>query len=214
MTIHYTLGLPEDQRTQAARLYDEAFGPKLSRAVSDQGRREALLAASLVNEYAFCALLEGQLVGLAGFQTADGSLTGGITYRALLEHLGLVRGNWAALIFSLYERRPLPGRLLMDGIAVREGLRGRGIGTRLLQQLSDYAAQQGYESIRLDVIDINPGARRLYERYGFEAIKTERFEYLRWLIGFGGATTMELKLGAKPAQVSGGNEPSSHGPDT
>jgi ribosomal protein S18 acetylase RimI-like enzyme len=126
----------------------------------------------------------------------------------------LVRGNWAALIFSLYERRPLPGRLLMDGIAVREGLRGRGIGTRLLQQLSDYAAQQGYESIRLDVIDINPGARRLYERYGFEAIKTERFEYLRWLIGFGGATTMELKLGAKPAQVSGGNEPSSHGPDT
>ncbi len=194
MTICYTRGIPEDQRAAAARLYDEAFGPKLSRAVSDPSQRVARSAASLVGEYAYCALLDGEIVGLAGFQTAEAGLTSGINYRGLLAQLGFVRGNCAALIFSLYERKPTPGQLVMDGIAVRQDMRGRGIGTRLLDELVAHAVQQGYESIRLDVIDINPAARRLYERYGFKAVKTEHFEYMRWLVGFGAATTMELSL--------------------
>lgn len=192
--IEYSLGLPEDQRTNAAELYDEAFGPKLRRAVGDTQQRIALLSASFVNPYAFCAHVDGQLVGLAGFQTSQGRLTGGITFGELVSLLGPARGAWAALIFSLYERRPLPGQLVMDGIAVRQDMRGHGIGTRLLDELARYAERQGYRSIRLDVIDINPDARRLYERYGFEPVKTEQFAYLRWLVGFGAATTMELKL--------------------
>ena len=74
-------------------------------------------------------------------------------------------------------------------------MRGRGIGTQLFERLRAYASEHGYASIRLDVIDTNPGARRLYERLGFEATKTERFGYLRWLLGFGAATTMVLHLG-------------------
>lgn len=199
MTIYYQLGLPDDQRANAAQLYDEAFGAKLSRAIGNQSQRTALLTASLVNDYAFCALLDGSVVGLAGFQTAGGSLTGGINYRELVSHLGFLRANWAALILSLYERTPQPGELVMDGIAVRHDMRGRGIGTGLLDKLMTYAAQQDYQTVRLDVIDINPGARRLYDRYGFQAVKTERFEYLRWLVGFGAATTMELKVADRAA---------------
>ncbi|CAJ2376226.1 MAG: hypothetical protein IBGAMO2_240005 [Arenicellales bacterium IbO2] len=48
--------------------------------------------------------------------------------------------------------------------------------------------------MRLDVIDINPRARRLYERKGFVAVSTERFAWLRWLLKFGGATRMELRV--------------------
>lgn len=193
MTVHYQLGLPDDQRANAARLYDEAFGAKLSRAVTNQTQRLALLASALVNDHAFCALLNGEVIGLAGFHTAEGNLTGGLTYRDLLSQLGLLRGNRAALILSLYERSPKPGELLMDGIAVRHDMRGRGIGTALLDALTTYAIQQTYQTIRLDVIDTNPGARRLYDRYGFQAVATARFEYLRGLIGFGAVTTMEFR---------------------
>jgi ribosomal protein S18 acetylase RimI-like enzyme len=200
--IQYVEGLPDDQRAAAAELYSEAFGSKLRPAIGDSERVLTLLAASFVTSHAFCAIASGQLVGLAGFQTAEGSLTAGMTYRSLLSHLGLVRGNWAALILSLYERRPAPDQLVMDGIAVRPDRRGHGIGTRLLDEVTSYAARKGYRSVRLDVIDVNEGARRLYEWYGFEAIKTERFEYLRWLVGFGGATTMQLILPEAAQQPS------------
>lgn len=130
-----------------------------------------------------------------------GSLTSGMTYRLLLTHLGFIRGNWAAVIFSLYERTPLPGELVIDGLAVRSDVRGQGVGTKLLEAIVQYAAQKAFPTIRLDVIDINDGARRLYERFGFVATGTEYFEYLRWLLGFGGSTTMKfttpLRAGAR-----------------
>ncbi len=194
MDIQYIFGLPEDQRDNAAQLYDEAFGPKLPPQIGDRAQRVAILTDSLVAECAVCALADGEIVGLAGFTSKGASLTSGINYRGLLSHLGFLRGNWASLILSLYEREPASGQLLMDGITVRHELRGHGIGRRLLDEVSRYAVQHGYESVRLDVIDTNPAARRLYERVGFQAVNTERFEYLRWLIGFGAATTMELDL--------------------
>ncbi|MFQ3232131.1 MAG: hypothetical protein ACI9DO_003526, partial [Reinekea sp.] len=36
--------------------------------------------------------------------------------------------------------------------------------------------------------------KKLYERKGFKAVKTERFPYLRWLLGFSGSTTMQLSV--------------------
>lgn len=80
----------------------------------------------------------------------------------------------------------------MDGIAVQEDYRGNGIGGLLLQNVLDYAKQNDFTSIRLDVIDDNPDAQRLYERWGFNPIRTQKFPYLRWFFGFGGVTTMEL----------------------
>ena len=82
----------------------------------------------------------------------------------------------------------------MDGIAVAPDMRGQGIGARLLDLITDYAADQQFETIRLDVVDTNPQARKLYERKGFVATKTEQFEWLRWLLGFGAVTTMVKSL--------------------
>lgn len=194
MTIVYRRGVPEDQRDEAALLYDEAFGAKFAVAVPDRARRLRLLAASFDLKFAFCALRGAELVGLAGFQVGRESLTSGMTYRSLLSHLGFVRGNWAAVIFSLYERTPVPGELVMDGIAVKGDVRGQGVGTTLLSHLMSYAADGKFSSIRLDVIDTNDRARNLYERCGFVAVRTERFEYLRWLLGFGASTTMRFTV--------------------
>lgn len=183
-------GIPEELRDSAARLYDSAFGEKFAAAVPDKTRRIELLAHSFQLEFAFCAVRGRQLVGLVGYASGSGSLTGGITYRRLLSHLGFFRGHRAAIVFSLYERKAASGEMVMDGIAVDERMRGRGIGTRLLSLLQNHAAKEGFKTIRLDVIDTNPDAKRLYERNGFVVTGTQRFGYLRWLLGFGASSTM------------------------
>ncbi len=190
MNISYAHGVPERFRHAAAVLYDNAFGAKFAVAVPARERRLRLLAESFQLEHAIGAIADEKLVGIAGFHGTAGSLTGGMTFRSLIARLGLLRGSWAAVIFSLYDRRPLPGELLMDGIAVAPDMRGRGIGGKLLDLVTKHAREQNLKSIRLDVIDTNLGARTLYDRSGFTEIKTESFESLRWLLGFGAATTM------------------------
>ena len=195
--IIYQTGLPEQLRSDAASLYDEAFGKKFSVAVRNNKNRLLLLNNCLMPEYAIVALSENKLIGIAGFHIPGGSFTGGTTYSELLSQLGFIKGNWAALIFSLYERNPEPGELVMDGIAVHTDSRGKGVGSRLLEEIACYARDQEFKRVRLDVIDVNPKAKKLYERKGFKKAKTEYFPYLRWLLGFGGSTTMELNLEEK-----------------
>lgn len=188
--IRYRTGIPERLRSRAVALYDEAFGSKLALAVSDPTQRRQLLMQGFVLEYAIAAISAQGLLGIAGLQTANGSLTGGIQYRDLLQQLGFLRGNLAATVFGLYERQAQPGQLLMDGIVVDRHARGLGIGGRLLDEVCRYARRNDYRSIRLDVIDTNPRAKQLYERVGFKTVKVERFPLLQRLLGFGGTTTM------------------------
>lgn len=192
--VQYIHGLREQHRQAAAEIYDEAFGEKFAVAVPSPERRVRLLAESLQLKYSIGAVCRDKLLGIAGYQSVAGSLTGGMSYRQLLSHLGVLRGNWAAAIFSLYERKLSPGEMLMGGIAVDPVARGQGIGTQLLNELCGFATEQGLRRIRLDVIDTNDEARRLYQRNGFRVVKTEKFEWLRWLLGFGGAVTMRKRL--------------------
>lgn len=190
----YQVGIPERFREDAVLLYEEAFGAKFRVAIRSRERRLRVLSESLCLSFGIAAILEGTLVGVAGFKHGKESLTGGMTFRRLIQVLGFFPGLWAAFVFSLYERSGLSGQLLMDGISVREDARGRGIGGNLLEQVERYAAAQGLSSVRLDVIDTNPGAKRLYLRKGFRVTAAEPFEYLRWFFGFGGSETLVKQL--------------------
>ena len=192
--VAYRIGLHEGHLKAAAQLYDEAFEGKFAVAIKSRQDRLALFENTFVGRFAISASVERKLVGIAGFHTLDGSLTGGIDAGVLLTRLGVVRGLWAIGIFGLYERKPELGQLLMDGIAVHKDYRGNGIGSQLLRNTVAYARENGFTTIRLDVVDTNPGAQRLYERRGFIPVRTNKFPSLRWFLGFGGSTTMELRV--------------------
>ncbi|MFO0891714.1 MAG: GNAT family N-acetyltransferase [Isosphaeraceae bacterium] len=196
-----TLGFPDALRPQVAALYEAAFGPKLAGAIPDAGRRLKILEEGFDPSHALVATSGTTVLGVAGFKTRAGALTSGIGLRSLRAHLGLPGAIRAIAVLALFERSPGPGQLVMDGIAVSPEARGGGIGTRLLNRLKEFAAEQGYRTIRLDVIDTNPGARRLYERLGFVATRTEDVRYLRWLLGFSAATTLEYAV--KPEDRAG-----------
>ncbi|WP_102505327.1 GNAT family N-acetyltransferase [Salinivibrio kushneri] len=190
MEIAIQQGWPLEQAQKVAELYEQAFGMKFARAIPNQAARVAMLSRCFVPDFSFAAMQNGKVVGLAGFQTQAGALTQGMSAKQLIDSLGLIKGTWACAVLALFERKAASNELVMDGIAVDSAVRGQGIGSQLLDAIMDYAQAHGFESVRLDVIDSNPRARKLYQAKGFVATKEERFPHLKWLVGFSGATTM------------------------
>ncbi len=188
-------GFGVEHRSAAAQLYESAFGSKLAVAIPDKQARVGVIEAALDPEFGFAAVEGDKLIGLAGMQTSEGSLTSGtLTFTDVRHRLGLLGAVRAGIVATLYERRLTPGELLMDGISVHPEARGKGIGTRLLNALKDHAINNGYQQVRLDVIVTNPRARALYERHGFVATKTRRYRGLGQMLGFSASTTMILDL--------------------
>ncbi|MEH7075298.1 GNAT family N-acetyltransferase [Neobacillus drentensis] len=62
-------------------------------------------------------------------------------------------------------------------LVVHPKFQGKGYGKQLLQFAEEFALQNGYSSIRLDVYRQNPGALTLYERSGFQERGTIRFPF-------------------------------------
>lgn len=189
-SVRTARGLSEDHRQQAAQLYLEAFGQKLGPILGRDDRAADFLARVMRPDHALVALDEdGSLLGLAGFHDAETGLVGG-GFGDLAHCYGWIGATWRALALSLFEREPVPGEFLMDGIVVAAEARGRGVGGALLAAVLNAARDDGAAEVRLDVIDANPRAKALYERTGFVARKVENHGiFTRWL-GFSSVTTM------------------------
>ena len=186
-------GFTQMQRPVAAALYWDAFKGKLGKVMGPDARALSFFEAVMDAQYALSAIdTKGNLLGLAGYKTSQGSLAGG-TLRDMAQAYGWFGGTWRGLLLSTLEREVQPGILLMDGICVDPAARGMGVGTALLTAIKDHACALGLSSVRLDVIDQNPRARALYEREGFRPIGTTYTGPLRYLFGFREATAMQWK---------------------
>ncbi|MGX1884994.1 GNAT family N-acetyltransferase [Streptomyces sp. NPDC055287] len=189
-------GVPEGAEDVVAGLYWEAFGRKLGAALNPPATGQRFIAAHLHRDRAVVALAGDHVVAAAGYQLDGRGLTGG-GVNDVLDTYGLFRGMPRLALLALLERTPAPGQLVMDGIAVAAGFRGRGIGSLLLDEVFRVAAEHCCRQVRLDVIDVNPRARALYERHGFAAVRTEQTPYLRRLMGFSAVTTMHRPVTAQ-----------------
>ena len=65
----------------------------------------------------------------------------------------------------------------INNVALRPGLRGRGLGTALMRHVFGEARRLGARRATLEVRVSNSGARRLYERLGFSVAGTRRNYY-------------------------------------
>lgn len=72
------------------------------------------------------------------------------------------------------------------GLALQEGFRSQGIGTKLLAATIALARESGVRTLSLSVADGNRHARHLYERAGFELLELDE----------GGSWTMRLTVEA------------------
>jgi GNAT superfamily N-acetyltransferase len=60
---------------------------------------------------------------------------------------------------------------LLDILYVRPAARGSGIGVELVRAAAEYVQSRGADTLALDVLESNAGAKRLYERLGFATIE-------------------------------------------
>ena len=99
----------------------------------------------------------------------DGSA---VIFLALEE--GLLGWLWCHEIGRFEEKR-----LHIADIYIKEGSRGKGIGTGLMKEAEDYARNKNYSGIDLLVTNSNREAVSFYEKEGFSAERsfmTKRFE--------------------------------------
>ena len=68
----------------------------------------------------------------------------------------------------------------VNAIAAFPEARGLGVGTRLMAHADRMALAGGHRGVSLIVSDANPGARRLYERLGYEAVASRRMVKEQW----------------------------------
>jgi len=60
---------------------------------------------------------------------------------------------------------------LLDILYVKPEARGKGLGVELVRAAAKHVQSQGAETLALEVLESNAGARRLYERLGFATIE-------------------------------------------
>lgn len=186
-------GFPNMLNVQAAALYAEAFRKKFKPFLGDKA--VAILSEGLHPGFAFAALRGETLLGLAGIQNADQKFVT-LDKKVFQRNFGRLSGSVRYVLAEWFFARPHEtGTLLMDGIAVKKEAQGQGVGTKLLETIFSYAREEGFQRVRLDVVDTNPGARKLYEKLGFEAKQTMRLPFLKPWFGFSSVTTMVKVLG-------------------
>lgn len=187
-------GLQPEHREAAAYLFWDAFKTKLAAVMKPESRALSYLARNIDPDHAISAVsASGVLLGVAGYKTSKGGFVGG-GLAELCAVYGWIGGFWRGLLLSTLDR-PLEAQTLqMDGIFVAPSARGQGVGTKLLDAVKQKARDLDCASVRLDVIDTNPRARRLYEREGFVAQETSETGLFRHVFGFRSSTRMVCLL--------------------
>lgn len=129
------------------------------------------------NEYSFQNVVfaehDRSIVGMAAGFTAtehrrfsDGPLKRAARFPALrMRAVGLLCAPLLRILTSIPD-----GSFYLLAMAIDEEMRGRGVGSSLLDSVEERARRSGSSRLSLDVSVKNEGARRLYERRGMSVV--------------------------------------------
>jgi ribosomal protein S18 acetylase RimI-like enzyme len=183
MTTEIRLGLDVQHRDDLIQLFCDTFPEIIMPVFGSIERCARLLERSLVSDRILTAILGDRLIGFAGLHYSNQEM-----------HWGIFRVVAMGIILF---KRPKPDVLHLDTLAVHPDARGQGIGTQLIQAVEALAQSEGKGRVTLEVEDINPRARRLYEQLGFVE---DKFEKLPWpwskAFAFAGSYVMRKDVAA------------------
>jgi len=166
----------------------EAFGDKFHVVLGRGEVTKELIWSGRNPKRTVIAMEQGRVLGVAGLSYAGGKSLD-ISVWQLLRRLkaGSLR---AALLGRAFDHKPEDGEMIVDMLAVRREFRGRGIGRGLLEWVSGFAKDRGYNRLRLHVTDRNHRAKSFYEDVGFREEGYEHLGYLGRFFDFEGGYRM------------------------
>jgi len=191
--IKIVKGINKNDIEIAALIYYEAFRKKILSGDMTEMQALELLKRSINTENCFAVYYDDALVAFSGFYKEKKAFMK-IKLIDCADILGLFEGFFYFIFSAMLNRPPAKKELQMDGIAVRSDFRGNGFGSMLLKKLIEYGKYLNFNKIKLDVIDGNDGAHRLYLKTGFKDIKRHRLGILGVLYGIKGFTHMHYTL--------------------
>jgi len=191
--IELRSGMPEEFRREVAEIVYAAFRQKLAPLIGAPEQGIAILEGALDPALAIVAVRQGQPVGVAGLQY-DGRNFVTPRRSEFVRQFGPLSGTTRFVMFKLFALAYGQKDMYIDVLAVSPAMRGKGIGTLLLDAVFQAARDKGFRSVSLEVVDTNPDARRLYERVGFVVQHTYPYPYLRGIAGFSASIKMVKPL--------------------
>ncbi len=187
-SLNISIGLPAVSSAKIAAMYFNIFSRKLG-AVLGHRAAVSMIADHISADRTIVALDGDEIVAFAGLKY-DGTGFFAPDRRGFLKRYGPLVGRFRAGLWASVETNPRSHQLLLEGLGVHEDLRGRGIGTSLLEAVDRRAKELDKTEVILEVVDTNPRARALYERFGYQTVLTTR----RWLFRFAGFSSAHLML--------------------
>ncbi len=170
MKINYLDHLPDEFKASAIQLYFNSLKEKLGPVLGDDSRAQEVLESNLATKQCLVAICDQNLVGVLGIQTDKGGFINP-TLNKMVKVYGKVGGIFRLIGLALLHHKTASDELYVDGVAVADEMRGKGIGSQLFELLERIASKKGIRTISVEVIDSNPRAKALYERLGFVLIK-------------------------------------------
>jgi ribosomal protein S18 acetylase RimI-like enzyme len=192
-SVELRSGMPEEFRREVAGIVYEAFQQKLAPLIGSPEQGVAILEQALDPALAIIAVCQAKPVGVAGLQY-DGRNFINPQRSEFVRQFGSLSGTIRFVMFELFALAYYQRDMYIDVLAVSPAMRGKGIGTLLLNAVFQTAWSKGFRSVSLEVVDTNPEARRLYERVGFVAQHTYPYPYLRGIAGFSASIKMVKPL--------------------
>ena len=197
--------LPAGQRARAAEIYYREFRQKYDGLLliprSDEQALRILTASMDCSMGVYAFDDRGELLGLVGLGCRG---RGFISYswRLLVREFGLP-GAIRRKVIKFFEAPGLrDDQVRVEGVVVAKEAQGRGIGTALMNAVSEWARRHDYTSVRLEVINTNPRARSLYQRLGFVDTKRAYYGPLSRPAGFTWTWHMEKTLATDAGDIA------------
>ena len=171
-------GLQPAQLQQAAEFYFETFRQQIDPILGAKTRAIAFLSQAINPHSALTALHQGEMVGLAGLRSASQSFLQ-LQLPLFTRNFGWLLGRIRFQQAILFERPVPDGELSIDSLSVAPAMRGRGVGTWLLNAAVEFASQQGFHAVRIQVPNTAPACYQLCRRMGFNLAETQNWDFLQ-----------------------------------
>ncbi|SCX91726.1 GNAT family N-acetyltransferase [Desulfoluna spongiiphila] len=163
--------LPEELEESAIEVFLNGFERKIDHLMlkpRDRSQARRVYRDGADFSSGIYALCEGRVTGMLGLQYQNRKFIH-LNLATLNREFGFFGGVTRKLSGSVFKDiHPLDNdEIRVQVISVADGFRGTGVGHRLLETLFTFGRTQNLSCVRLEVVNTNPGAKRLYEKLGF-----------------------------------------------
>jgi len=188
-------GIGDKKINQISDILYDSFKKKLNIFIKDDKKAFNIIKRSVNLDMGFYALDdEEEVIGVLGTIT-DTDHFYKLKFKSILREYSFVKALMKYIPLKIETMKKVKkGEVYINLFAVKKGYRGRGIGSELLNAISNYFKEGGYKYLKLTIINTNLGAKKMYEKHGFDVEKETKYGFLTKKAGFRSVFHMKKKL--------------------